>query len=185
MRAALNEAERRDRITKNPIRVVRSPQTEETEIEPLTVDDAQAILAVARERRNGVRWAVALALGLRQDEALGLKWSDITTEWHHGCPETNPCETRPENCPRRHATGTLTVRRAIQRQTWQHGCGPDETCDRKRGADCPRRHGGGLIVVEPKSRAGRRVISLPPPIIPALLEHRNAQENERELAAEL
>jgi integrase len=40
-------------------------------------------------------------------------------------------------------------------------------------------------VVEPKSRAGRRVISLPPPLIPALLEHRNAQERERELAAEL
>jgi integrase len=185
LRAALNEAERRDRITKNPIRVVRSPQTEETEIEPLTVDDAHAILAVARERRNGVRWAVALALGLRQGEALGLKWRDIVTEWHHGCPEPNPCGTRPEDCSRRHATGTLTVRRAIQRQTWQHGCGPDDACGRKRGADCPRRHGGGLIVVEPKSRAGRRVISLPPPIIPALLEHRNAQDNERELAAEL
>jgi integrase len=185
LRAALNEAERRDRITKNPIRVVRSPQTEEIEIEPLTVDDAHAILAVARERRNGVRWAVALALRLRQGEALGLKWSDITTEWHHGCPETNPCGMRPENCPRRHATGTLTVRRAIQRQTWQHGCGPGEICGRKRGANCPRRHGGGLIVVEPKSRAGRRVISLPPPIIPALLEHRKAQENERELAAYL
>jgi integrase len=185
LRAALNEAERRDRITKNPIRVVRSPQTEETEIEPLTVDDAQAILAVARDRRNGVRWAVALALGLRQGEALGLKWPDITTEWHHGCPETKSCGTRPENCPRRHATGTLTVRRAIQRQTWQHGCGPKEVCGRKRGANCPHRHGGGLIVVEPKSRAGRRVISLPPPLIPALLEHRTTQEGERELAAEL
>lgn len=185
LRAALNEAERRDRITKNPIQVVRSPQTQETEIEPLTVDDAQAILAVARERRNGVRWAVALALGLRQGEALGLKWPDIVTEWHHGCSETNPCGTRPEDCPRRHATGTLTVRRAIQRQTWQHGCGSDGACGRKRGADCPRRHGGGLIVVEPKSRAGRRVISLPPPLIPALLEHRTAQEGERALAAEL
>jgi integrase len=185
LRAALNEAERRDRITKNPIRVVRSPQTEETEIEPLTVDDAHAILAVARERRNGARWAIALALGLRQGEALGLKWPDITTEWHHGCPDTNPCRTRPENCPQRHATGTLTVRRAIQRQTWQHGCSPDQTCGRKRGADCPRRHGGGLIVVEPKSRAGRRVISLPPQLIPALLQHRSEQERERELAAEL
>lgn len=113
LRAALNEAERRDRITKNPIRVVRSPQTEESEIEPLTVDDAQAILAVARERRNGVRWAVALALGLRQGEALGLKWSDIMSTWHHGCPESDQCGTQPESCPRRHAPGTLTVRRAI------------------------------------------------------------------------
>lgn len=185
LRASLNEAEKRDRITKNPIRVVRSPRTEATEIEPLTVDDAQTILAVARHRRNGARWAVALALGLRQGEALGLKWSDIATEWHHGCPEMNPCEKQPESCPQRVATGTLTVRRAIQRQTWQHGCRPPEPCGRKRGANCPHRHGGGLVVVEPKSRAGRRVISLPPPLVPALLVHRAVQEDERRMAADL
>ncbi|MGH3754696.1 MAG: tyrosine-type recombinase/integrase [Pseudonocardiaceae bacterium] len=40
-------------------------------------------------------------------------------------------------------------------------------------------------MVEPKSRAGRRVVSLPPPLIPALIEHRNAQEDERRLAADL
>jgi hypothetical protein len=61
LRAALNEAEKRERITRNPIRVVRTPQMTETEIEPLTVDDAQSILSLARERRNGVRWAIALA----------------------------------------------------------------------------------------------------------------------------
>jgi hypothetical protein len=40
-----------------------------------------------------------------------------------------------------HATRTLTVRRAIQRQTWQRGYAPNEPCGRKRGANCPRRHG--------------------------------------------
>jgi integrase len=185
LRASLNEAERRDRIIKNHIKVVRSPRTETTEIEPLTVNDAQAILAAAHHRRNGVRWAMALALGLRQGEALGLKWSDITTEWHHDCPETNQCEKKPEDCPQRVATGALTVRRAIQRQTWQHGCRSPEKCGRKRGANCPHRHGGGLVVVEPKSRAGRRVISLPPPLIPALLAHRAVQEDERRLTADL
>jgi len=100
LRAALNEAERRDRIIRNPIRVVRSPQSEEAEIEPLTLEDAQAILTLARERRNGVRWAVALALGLRQGEALGLKWTDVATESHHGCQEENPCgNTEPKDCP--------------------------------------------------------------------------------------
>jgi hypothetical protein len=127
LRAALNEAEKRERITRNPIRVVRSPQTEQTEIEPLTVEDAQAILAVAREQRNGVRWAVALAVGLRQGEALGLKWPDIAIERHHGCQEEAPCgKFDPEGCPKSHVTGTLTVRRALQRQTWQHGCDPAE-----------------------------------------------------------
>ncbi|MGH3889171.1 MAG: tyrosine-type recombinase/integrase [Pseudonocardiaceae bacterium] len=185
LRAALNEAEKRDRITRNPIRVVRSPQTEETEIEPLTVEDAQALLTMARQRRNGVRWAVALALGLRQGETLGLKWPDIVTEWHHGCEEKSCGASEPEQCPTGHATGTVAVRRALQRQTWQHGCQPTKWCGGTRGADCPARHGGGLVTVEPKSRAGRRVVSLPPSLFSALLEHRTEQEGERRVAADL
>lgn len=185
LRAALNEAEKRERIARNPIRVVRSPQMTETEIEPLTVDDAQSILSLARERRNGVRWAIALALGLRQGEALGLKWPDISTEWHHGCLENDPCGNAPVDCPEAFPTGTLTVRRALQRQTWQHGCDPDAPCGRKRGAECPNRHGGGLVIVEPKSRAGRRVVSLPSRLARALIEHQAAQAAERVHAANL
>nr|WP_245992272.1 tyrosine-type recombinase/integrase [Prauserella muralis] len=186
LRAALNEAERRERLTRNPIRAVRAPKIEETEIEPLTVDDAKAILRVAHGRRNGVRWAVALALGLRQGEALGLKWADLAVEWHHGCSNDNPCrEGSARACPQAQVTGMLTVRRALQRQSWQHGCEPGDGCGRKRGADCPKRHSGGLVVVEPKSRAGRRVVSVPPPLVLALLEHRQAQDEERVRAADL
>lgn len=185
LRAALNEAEKRGRIARNPIRVVRTPQMTETEIEPLTVDDAQSILSLAHGRRNGVRWAVALARGLRQGEALGLKWPDISTKWHHGCPETEPCGNAPSDCPEAFPAGTLTVRRALQRQTWQHGCDPNAPCGRKRGAECPYRHGGGLVIVEPKSRAGRRVVSLPSPLARALIDHQGAQAAERVHAANL
>ncbi|MGH3904711.1 MAG: hypothetical protein ACRDTE_11045 [Pseudonocardiaceae bacterium] len=130
------------------------------------------------------RWS---ALGLRQGEALGLKWTDIATDWHHGCQEQNPCgrDVKPEDCPKAYVTGSLTVRRALQRQTWQHGCGPTNECGRKRGADCPARHGGGLAIVEPKSRAGRRVVSLPSSLVLALLEHRQTQDNERRMAREV
>lgn len=34
-------------------------------------------MAEAGKHRNAARWAAALALGLRQGAALGLKWSDI------------------------------------------------------------------------------------------------------------
>ncbi|GHF74263.1 integrase [Amycolatopsis bartoniae] len=185
LRASLNEAERRNRITRNPIRAVRAPKIEEIEIEPLTVDDARAILAIAHGRRNGVRWAIALALGLRQGEAIGLKWSDLKVEWHHGCSVAQPCgKRRADDCPSRQVTAMLTVRRALQRQTWQHGCDGGK-CGGKRGADCPKRHSGGLVVVEPKSRAGRRVLSVPPPLVLALLEHREAQDVERQQAADV
>lgn len=138
----------------------RAPRLIEEEIEPLTLEEAQRVMAVARQRRNGVRFAVAVALGLRQGEALGLKWQDVDFE-----------------------AGTLTIRRALQRHTWRHGCGG--TCHGKRGTDCPKRFGGGLAIVETKSRAGRRVIGVPKPLMEALKEHEARQDAEKEFAAEL
>jgi integrase len=160
LRTALNEAERRGRIVKNPATVARPPRLVEAEIEPFTVVEAKRILAAAGGRRNGVRYALALALGIRQGEALGLQWRDLDLD-----------------------AGTLTIRRAIQRQTWRHGC--KMPCGGKRGADCPDRHSGGLVVVETKSRAGRRVIGLPAPLRAWLKLHRYAQDQEREEAADL
>lgn len=162
LRTALNEAVRRERINKNPVLVVKAPKAPESEIEPLTVKEAQRILEAARQRRNSDRWAVALSLGLRQGEALGLKWIDLDT-----------------------TTGSLTIRRALQRQTWQHGCPSAEPCQRKRAAECPRRHSGGLVVIEPKSRAGRRIVSLPPALLDALVQHDEQQDEERHHARDL
>lgn len=66
--------------------------------------------------RNGTRWSVALALGLRQGEALGLRWRYIDLE-----------------------AGLLTVRWQLQRLPWHHGCADPHTCGEGRHrADCPR-----------------------------------------------
>ena len=54
----------------------------------------------------------------------------------------------------------------------------------KRGADCPKRWGGGLHLGEPKSDAGRRVLTLPPSVLTELKAHRRAQVAER-LASEV
>jgi integrase len=160
LRAALNEAVRRGQIVKNPVLVAKPPRLVEEEIEPFTVPEAQRILAATTIRRNGVRYAIALAIGLRQGEALGLQWRDVNE-----------------------GAGTLTVRRALQRHTWQHGCGG--TCRRKRGADCPERHSGGLAIVETKSRAGRRTVGVPSHLMDALTAHRARQDEERDTAGEL
>ena len=50
---------------------------------------------------------------------------------------------------------------------------------------CPKRHGGGLVEVDVKSRAGKRAIGIPGPLLKALREHRAAQEKERETAGSL
>ncbi|UPK75310.1 N-terminal phage integrase SAM-like domain-containing protein [Nocardioidaceae bacterium SCSIO 66511] len=99
VRSALNEAIRRRRLLHNPAQVARPPRLIENEADPLTVDECRRVLEEAATKRNGPRWAIALSLGLRQGEALGLLWSDLDLD-----------------------DGTLTVRRSAQRLTWQHGC---------------------------------------------------------------
>jgi integrase len=43
----------------------------------LTAAEARMVLVAAEGTRNAARWTVALALGLRQSEALGLAWSAV------------------------------------------------------------------------------------------------------------
>lgn len=187
LRAALNEAMRRGHIWRNPAMLVRAPSLEEVEVEPFSIEQAQRILTVARQRRNGARFAIALSLGLRRGEALGLQWRDLDT-----------------------AAETLSVRRALQRQTWRHGCGDPHACGtpfhrpkpcrkscKERGGKCPKpcppnctgharacpdRIGGGLVVTDVKTRAGRRVLNVPTALLDWLRDHDDAQDAERYVA---
>jgi integrase len=156
LRSCLSEAVRRQRILTNPAVLARPPRVERTEIEPLNVDECRAILGAAQGRYNGARWSVALSLGLRQGEALGLLWDDVDLD-----------------------AGVLRIRRALQRRTWMHGCSPRTrkvpVCGHKRGADCPQRRDGGLVLAEPKTRASRRSVALPPPLVAELRAHRATQ----------
>lgn len=54
-----------------------APGKVNAEVEPLATDDARKVLAAAAGQRNEARWSVALALGLRQGEALALRWQDV------------------------------------------------------------------------------------------------------------
>ncbi|WP_329054054.1 site-specific integrase [Amycolatopsis sp. NBC_01488] len=187
VRAALNEAVRRRHIAENPARIAKAPRVVEEEIVPFSREEARRLITAAGEIRNGARFIVALSLGLRRGEALGLKWSDVTITWKHGCARGEACRRKltAAECPARRGAGTITVRRSIQQLNWQHGCTPDKPCGHEHGAYCPERFGGGLVVGEVKSRAGRRVIGLPRPVIEALEAHRGQQEDEREAAANL
>ncbi len=134
---ALKVAMQRGKVARNVCTLVDAPSLVRTEVDPLSAADARKLLVTARTGRNAARWSVALALGLRQGEALGLQWTDVDLE-----------------------RGTLTVRRALQRQ-----------------------QGRGLVFVEPKSRAGRRTVVLPTALRDGLRTHRAAQLEERIAAA--
>lgn len=77
VRAALNEAVRRRQLARNPVLLARTPVLAGDDVERYEVPDIQRLLEAAARRRNGARWAVALALSLHQGEALGLQWASI------------------------------------------------------------------------------------------------------------
>lgn len=187
VRVALNEAVRRGRIVQNPATIAKPPRVEEEEITPFTVQEAQRLFAAAGTVRNGARFIIALALGLRRGEALGLRWSDVEITWEHGCPAGAPCRAAggASECSQRRGSGTLTIRRAIQQRVWKHGCSPDNSCGHRYGARCPQRHSGGVVTAEVKSRAGRRLVGLPAPVIESLEAHRRQQARDRQTAANL
>jgi integrase len=75
---ALKIALQRDRVARNVATMVEPPRQERPQTpEPLDVEECKRVLAAAEGRRNSARWTVALALGLRQSEALALQWRDI------------------------------------------------------------------------------------------------------------
>jgi integrase len=77
---ALKVAQQRGHATKNVATLLDAPTPREEEIVPLSKEQAIAIMNAAADRRNGARWRVALAMGLRQGEALGLTWEHVDLE---------------------------------------------------------------------------------------------------------
>ncbi|WP_083751108.1 tyrosine-type recombinase/integrase [Kribbella sp. ALI-6-A] len=163
IRTALGEAEKRGALTAdNPAEKANAPRLdleEEDEVDPYSLEEIQAILLEAGKRRNHVRWAIALALGLRQGEALGLKWSDIDLD-----------------------SGVLKVRRSLNRPKYKHGC--DGSCGRSPGR-CKERQLSRSQTSPTKSRAGRRTIGLPSELTEILRQHKEEQAVERVTARQL
>jgi integrase len=128
---------KRGNTGRNPFRLVEAPRLAEPDRPALTVDQARAVLAAAAQWRNAARWAVGLACGLRQGEALGLRWqyTDLNA-------------------------GELRVWYQLQRLP----------------------NGGGLVFREIKERR-RKTVKLPPELARLLLWHRETQDAERQLAA--
>lgn len=78
---ALKVAQQRGLVQRNVATLLDAPSKDESvEMQPLTIAEAKHVLATAAGRRNAARWSVALAVGLRQGEALGLTWDRVDLE---------------------------------------------------------------------------------------------------------
>ena len=89
---ALSEAENTNLISMNPVRKVRNPQGLGKVLTPLRIEEVQRLLKTYQGTVLSARLHISLICGLRQGEALGLRWQDIDFE-----------------------SGTLTVSNQIQR----------------------------------------------------------------------
>src|SRR3954468_14511704 len=75
---ALRVATQRGKLARNVATLVDPPAVKRPQTAlPLSAQEARQVMAAAQARRNAARWTVALAVGLRQSEALALRWSDV------------------------------------------------------------------------------------------------------------
>lgn len=156
LRKALSDAQTEGLVRTNVASVVDAPRSRPSTRSALTVAEAQSILHTVADDRLGARWALALLLGLRRGEAIGLELDRATG-------------------------GQLVIDWQLQRLKMRHGCARKLPangmwpCGRTRGGSCPaakaevhnpayeyRQLEGGLHLVRPKSRQGWRVLPLPP-----------------------
>lgn len=77
LRAALNDAVRLEIISRNPATLVDSPRIPYQELNPLDPKEARELLQAVSGERLEALYSVALAVGLRQGEALALRWADF------------------------------------------------------------------------------------------------------------
>ena len=184
LRAALNQALRWGLVARNAAALSDAPRHEAGEIRPLTPEEAKVLLASVVGHRLEALITVAVGLGLRRGEALGLRWRDVDLK-----------------------AGTLSVRRTLERsggdatarktllaertklRAWLRGTADEgirqritaELDEVKRRLETV---GTSLRLARPKTARSRRTITLPDVVAASLHAHRKRQREERLAAGE-
>jgi integrase len=77
LRAALNVAVHDGLIARNVAMLAKPPRLEKPERRVFTLEEARRFLEVVKGHRLEAIFTVALALGMREGEILGLRWQDL------------------------------------------------------------------------------------------------------------
>ena len=156
LRKSLNVALKDQMVIRNVAALVEPPRVSAREVQPLTPDEARRFLEAVHADRLEPLLTVAISLGLRQGEALALRWKDVNLE-----------------------TGRLSVHYALQRfRPRKKGLnGVEESMPQAKPKPPAEIH-----LVEPKTKKGRRTIDLPQVTCSSLAAHLMRQADERRLA---
>lgn len=82
LRTALKQAVKWNIIMRNPCDLVELPRKERKEMKALSPEEASRFLAHAKADKCGIIFSFALATGMRPNEYLALRWSDV--DWERG-----------------------------------------------------------------------------------------------------
>lgn len=77
LRAAVQDAVEDDLLARNVAKQVKMPAGRVRKEKPWSEAEALRFLETAKDHRLYALWSVALAIGLRRGEALGLRWTDV------------------------------------------------------------------------------------------------------------
>ncbi len=201
---ALKVAWKRGKVARNVASMVDAPIGEDVDIEPLSQGEARQILRAAASRRNGARWSVALAVGIRQSEAIGLRWQFVDLDagtievgwqlkrarYRHGCQDAAACAANRHRvgCPQRCTNHSHQDDCPAGCTKREHRCPqvkrPCPIGCIGHSRECPQRTGGGWHFTRRKGvKAGqgkaKLVLALPGPLIAQLRAHRRQQAAER------
>ncbi|MEU8482829.1 site-specific integrase [Streptomyces sp. NPDC048641] len=80
LRSALSAACREELITRNVVSLVEPPQVESRDLSPWSLDETLDFLTAARKDPLYAAFMLAIALGFRRGEIVGLRWQDVDLE---------------------------------------------------------------------------------------------------------
>jgi integrase len=164
LRKALNVALKDEILARNVVALADPPRVVAKEVQPLTPQEARRFLEAVQTDRLAALFTIAVSLGLRQGEALALRWRDVDLETgkirvRYALQRLLSNDSVPDGLERPDCEGRLKV----------DGCAGSPSSKREPGR--PRQ----IHLVEPKTKKSRRMIALPQVTSSALAAHRIRQ----------
>ena len=175
---SFSTAMKRRRIDFDVTKLVTLPAIEPVERHWLTLEEVEQVLAAAADQDDWVRWAIALNMGLRQGEVLGLRWRDVRLKSKEALVQhalsrfTIPEHACGGTCGRRYAGDCV--------DRWSHGCGG--TCGYRSAEKCPNREGVEALVLGSTKENRKKLLPIPETVFQALIKHKEQQEGLQRLA---
>ncbi|MEV0480667.1 site-specific integrase [Streptomyces sp. NPDC050508] len=138
LRSALQHAVREDDLPRNVARNVEMSMGTQREIEPLSAEEGRQLLAAARGEGIWAVYKLAIRLGLRHGEVLGLRWKDV--DLHDGVIHMRQSLQR--------VSGELTVSATKTRRSTRRVALPGESVTALRARRAQQR--ADLLAADPK-----------------------------------